>query len=333
MATTVVGYRTVSLGRDAEGYRTYKAVIRVASNSSTPLPDGPLTVLQTPGLPTPGSAWSFSSEIDAEVWCRPDAQIKRAGEYRDGDPVMNWDVELTFSNKPLPPSQERCNSTTTGDPLLEPQKVSGTFVKYTEEATYDRFGVAITSSCGEPMRGPQVEFDKSRPTVRIQQNVADLQLGLCAALMDVVNDAPLWGLPARCVKLSQFSWERHFYGSCYVYYTRTFDFDVRYDTFDRTLVDQGTMVLRGHWDTNTASLTYGTYVLDGGVSPGSTSPSDVIRYKDWHGENATVILDGNGRPWDEGGRSTGTSDDTMGTRVVQKYDEANLLLLGIPITF
>lgn len=277
MAMTVVGYRVVNLGRDAEGYRTYKATIRVVSDNLT---DGPLTALLAPGLPAPGAAWTFGTEIDAEVWCRPDSSVKRASEYKDGDPVNQWDVELTFSNKPLPPNQERCNSTTTGDPLLEPQKVSGTFVKYTEEATYDRFGNSIVSSAWEPFTGPSVEFDKGRPTVKIQQNVPDLQLGLCASFMDCVNDAPLWGLPARCVKLSNFSWERHFYGSCYVYYSRTFDFDIRYDTFDRSLVDQGTMVLRGHWDTDPNSLTYGTYVVDGGLTADEYDPGKFIRFKD-----------------------------------------------------
>ena len=119
-----------------------------------------------------------------------------------------------------------------------------------------------------------------------------------------------------------------------MYYTRRFKFDTNVDTFDRYVLDEGTMVKRGKWDKDPNSLTYKNYVLAPGLGEsGATFQGDYIRYKDWNGENANVILDGHGRPWDPDFSTTGTGDDTPGQIFVSKYDQSNFLLLGIPITF
>lgn len=322
MATFIVGGQTKwSMTRDESGYRTYKITFRVRGTSR----DGPLNVLTTPGLPLVGAPWGFGLDADYYVWCRFDAEVNPVVTE---EPNKDWLVTHTFSNKP---AGWRCNDTPTADPIFEPQKVSGSFVKYTEEATYDRFGAAILTSAGEPIRGPQVEFDKNRPCVEIEQNVLDLQLGTVAAMVDTVNDSPLWGLPARCIKLSDFSWDRKYQGSCYAYYTRKFKFDVRYETFDRTVLDEGTMVLRGTWDKDPKSTTFRSYRISSFVLATPHIQSDYVRYKDWNEENATVILDGHGRPWDANHYSTGTGDDTAGQVSIQKYSESNFLLLGIPL--
>lgn len=323
----VTGPAEWSMTRDENGFRTYKAKYLVRSNYS----DGPAIVSQTPGLPIPGSAWSIGSDFDPYVWCRFDASYSPLVKNEKG---RDWLCEFTFSNKPYGKGVQRCNDTPTSDPIFEPQKVSGSFVKYTEEATFDVNGNPLQTSAYEPLRGPQVEFDKNRPQVTIEQNVLDLQLALCASMVDTVNDASLWGFPTRCIKLSEFSWDRHFQGSCYVYYTRKFTFDIRYETFDRYVLDEGTMVKRGKWDKDPKSLTYKNYVLAPGLGEsGAIFQGDIIRYKDWNGENASVILDGHGRPWDPDNSTTGTGDDSPGQIFVQKYTATNFLLLGIPISF
>lgn len=327
MPTSIIpGQTRWSLKVDNEGYRTYSISFKVRGAKT----DGPFNVLQTPGLPVVGSAWAFDGDYDPDVWCRSETTVD---PFLEGEPNTQWKVTCTFSNKPVPQNQQRCNDTPTGDPLLEPQKISGQSVRYTEEATTDRFGNPIVTSALEPIRGAQVEFDRNRAQVTVEQNVADLQLALCTAMVDRLNAYPLWGLTTRRIKLSEFHWERKFYGTCYVYYTRRFTFDVRFDGFDPVLLDEGTMVLRGRWDKDPASLTFGTYVLAPGVSPSAIFQGDLIRYKDWNGENATVILDGQGRPYDATGSSTGTGDDNPGQILVEKYDEADFLLLGIPIVF
>lgn len=328
MAATLVGETKWSRKTDAEGYRTYTLVNMVVCDDTD---DGPQVAGECPGLPLPGAAWVYGNDFDLDVWCRPDQIVDPVVTE---EPNYHFIVTNTFSNKPLPQNQQRCNENPTGNPILEPQKVSGSFVKYTEEATVDRFGNPIETSAHEPLRGPEVEFDKNRPTISIEQNVLFLELATVTAMIDTLNDAALWGLPARCVKLSNFSWERKYYGTCYVYYTRKFEFDINFETFDRITLDRGNLVKRGKWDKAPGSLTYKQYVVDPAVgSTGATFPSDYVQFKDWNDENAVCVLDGNGRPWDRDASTTGTGDDTVGTITIQKYDESNFLLLGIPTDF
>lgn len=336
MATTLLpGVLHWSLEREDDGHRTYTVKHRVKSDDGT---DEPGQVLLTSGLPVVGSPWVFGGGADFWAFCQMYARVIPVIE--EGEKTKLWTVEQKFTTKP---NKFYCREEQFEDPLLEPQKISGTFIKYTEEATQDRFGNPVVNSAFEQLRGPQVEFDKNRPQVRIEQNVANLQLAFCAAMVDTVNDRTLWGCPARCIKLSNFDWEKKYYGHCYSYYTRTFVFDIRYpETFDRYLLDEGTKALRGHWDKRSTSPTYKQYVLENGVydNGGWLNPSNFIRFKDWNGENTRTLLNGYGRPYDPGvtsedstGSGTGTGDDrVIGTIYIQKYDESNFLELNIPTT-
>lgn len=317
-ATLIDGQTTWSGSRDDEGHREYKITHLVKHDFL----DGPKTIMDCPGLPVPGSIWNFDNDIDIWAFCYP-SMIVRPHKQKDGEKFRYSTVEQKFSTKPM----KRCSDTSIEDPLLEPDRISGSFVKYTQEALYDRFGERIKSSSHEQFRGPQVEFDANRPAVKIEQNVSDLELALFSELIDHVNDAPLWGLPARCVKLDDAPWEKKLYGSCSVYYTRSLSFSIMFETFDRDLLDEGTKVLHGHWNTTT-----GEWDLDNinGAAPDPNNPQHFDRYKDKNGENARVILDGTGKPakLDLG---TGTGEvGGPGSIHVEKYFESNLLLLGIP---
>jgi hypothetical protein len=161
-------------------------------------------------------------------------------------------------------------------------------------------------------------------------------------MVDTLNDATLWGLAARKIKLSNVSWERLLYGTCDYYYKRVFDFDIDFSTFDRDVLDEGTKVLSGQWDRDT-----GEWVLleiegyGGTPNPDAQRPDHFIRYKDRNDENARVILDGNGLPADsvvlraeETGTGTTETESGAAARIqVKKYEESNFLLLGIPTEF
>lgn len=330
MATKVLTGATLTPGgRDAEGHRTYKVKFKVISD--TPNTDGPATVLRTPGLFIVGAVWAFGgAEVDLWAWCRADATITPV----DPPVVTQWEVEQTFSSKPPDRKKSRCQDLPITDPILEPPKVSGSFVTYTEEATYDRFGNAILTSSHEIIRGPQVEFDKNRPQVKIEKNYASLNLNLIAPLIDTVNQYPMWGLSPRMIKLSTASWERVYEGSCSPYYKWTFNFDVRYDTFDRDLLDEGNKVLNGDWDTNS-----GRWILQkiGGRLPNPSNPSHFCRFKDRNGENCRVVLNGAGLPADVNtgtGSGTGsTADGGPGNVHVEKYSESDFSFLNLPVSF
>lgn len=305
------GPRVWSGERDDEGFREYKVVHLVKCTSVN---DGPSVVMLASGLPAIGSVWNFGNDLDTWAFCYPYMKVSIHQE-KEGDPNLWWRVEQKFSTRPL----TRCQDTPVEDPLLEPQKVSGNFRNFTIEAVYDRNGNLIKSSSHEQIRGRQVEFDNNKPSVVVQQNVASLGLSTFAQMIDTVNDGPMWGLPARCVKLSNAPWERKYYGTCNIYYTRTFEFDIDYDTFDRTVLDEGTKVLHGHWDTTTE-----VWTLDNinGSPPSASNPTHFDRYKDKFGENTRTILDGAGKPI--------TSVASAGQIDVEYYEESNFFTLGIP---
>jgi len=325
MGAVSVGPIRWGLERDEEGHRTYTIVheVRFTGTSAGDVDDGPRQVMNATGLPAIGDTWNFFSDTDSWAFCYPDMKVST---WVDRERNRYWEVEQKFSTRPL----KRCQTTSIENPLLEPDKVSGSFVKYTKEADTDRFGNAIHNSSFEPIQGPKVEFDHNRPTVRIEQNVSSLDLALVTGMVDTVNDASLWGLGTRRIKLSGFSWEKKWYGVCTAYYTRTFEFDIRYETFDRSILDEGTKALHGEWSRNTAHWVV-TDVAPG-VPADEDDPSHFIRVKDLNGENMRVILNGHGVPIDSSDY-TGTGSVTGAGRIdIEFYSESNFSLLGLPVS-
>lgn len=297
MSAIVLGRLKWSGSRDDEGHREYSLTTLVKTTSTS---DGPATVMNAFGLPTPGTPWSFGNDSDWYAFCYPTLKVSPVIQR---EPNTYWTVDQKFSTKPW----SECREQQIENPLLEQQKVSGSFVEFTYQTVRDRFGKLIKSSSHEIITG--IERDDARPNVTIQQNVASLGLPTIASMAQTVNDRPLWGLPARTIKLSRISWERNFYGTCYVYYTRTFEFDIKYDTWDRKdIVDAGFKKYKGSGSRN--------------------DPANFVVVKDDNDENTPekILLDGNGDPLTDP-----SSPVYIGP--VQLYDESNFLLLGIPSVF
>ena len=310
--------------RDDEGHRTFSVSHRVRT---TNLLDGPAIVMTTPGLPLPGAYWSFGNDVDAWAFCYPGMKVEQY-KAKPGHPHRHWLVTQKFGTKPL----KRCQDTAIEDPLMEPQKVSGSFVKYTREVVQDRFGAYIKSSSHEMVRGAQVEFDANRMQVNISQNVPSLELDVLASMMDTVNDAYLWGLPPRRVKLSEASWEKKYNGSCYVYFTRNFGFDIDFQGWDRVIIDEGTKALHG--DMIGGEWVVKNYLDSSGdptIVPDPNNPRHFDRITDERGNVIRMILNGQGRPISAG--LTPRTDETTvnpGQIPVEYYGESNMLILGIP---
>ena len=355
------------LARDDNGFRTYSVEYDVEASVS----DGPYTIMHAVGLPTVGSPLSILgfSGVDPWVWCRPEIRVDIKRGQAQG-PVRWYTVECVFSNHYMENRSYRCNSTEILSPLLEPQRVRSGMNKVPFEAKYDRHGHRLVTSANEPLTGQNVTFDYGRPTVHIEQNVGDLQLPLISSMFNTVNDSPLWGVPARCVKLSSVSWERRVMMACTYFYTRIFDFEIdmymrdkdgNQIGFDRELWDHGSMCLRGHWITDTESPYYKAYLLlsdtirtvpdpikedpddqDPELPEGSCylkdiDQGDLIAYKDMSYENTRAFLDGHGRPANtQIIAQFGEINEQSGPAanwVVEFYDESNFLLLGIPTSF
>jgi hypothetical protein len=248
-----------------------------------------------------GDLYLFGNDANIFAWRRPKDSIKPIGG-KDGDNVL-WSAEYTFSTKPPDPKKQRCQDTQVEDPLLEPPKINQGFNKFTVEATHDRFGRPILTSSHELIRGPQVEFDDGRDTINIEYNVATVDRALISSMKNTVNRFTLWGFPPRCVKLTSYTVENRYQGTCSLYYGLKLEFEINVildketgaykSGWDRDLLDEGTKVLNGYWDP-----TDGTWQLStiDGVDPDPNNPTHFIRFKDRNGENARVVLNGAGLP-------------------------------------
>lgn len=349
MAHRIVGTggpRRWSSTCDTEGHKEYSITTRV----EVPVGHGPQTARQTPGLFQPGDIWYFPGDKDVNIWatCQQNDRVTQVEE--DGTNRF-FDIEQYFTTRG---TSKRCKDVSIEDPLMIPDEVSGGFNKFQEEATKDRFGCPILSKSFEMLRGPQVEFDRSRPTLQIKQFVPDLQFPFLVEMIDTVNAFPIWGFSARCVKLSMISWSKKYYGQCYIYYERNLEFEFNTDTWDRDILSEGHKALNGEFNANTGNWEDKPIGKDG-TQPNPLNPSHFSRYKDRNGENTTVIHDCDGRPadvllgtavagtgWDQGylvGTSThlepGCPDplgDTNACRIhVEYYEESDFFALGVPI--
>lgn len=319
------GKRDRRLSTDIEGFRTYKEVYRVEVDPSL---HGPFAArFATPGLPDVGSGYDDGEFLDPFVYYTNECEVRPAA--REGH-LHFYDVELTATNRPT----KDCVTAGREDPLTYPDRVEIRTINYNKEATHDRFDVPITNSAFEQYRGPVVEFDAHRLQIIIEQNVSNIELDTINELMHTLNDEPLWGFPDRTVKLSNVEVSPRYHVDCEKYYHRRLTFDVAND-FDRCVLDEGTKVLRGKWDKNPNSPTYGQYVIAededgpfGLVDP--TNPKNYIRFQDWNGNEARVVLNGHGLPVDTSDATSGTADDTPGRICIEYYPNGNFALLDLP---
>lgn len=312
MPYLVHGHEDWGLRKDENGHREYfiKWLVEVDSHQ-----DGPFIALNAPGLPMVGSAWAFGNDLDLYALCQPEWVVepkltKEAGHF--------WTVEQPFSTRP----RRRCQDSQVDNPLNEPIRLGGSFTKLTKQATHDRFGKALINTAFEMIEGPEAEFDDNRPNVTVGVNVMFLPLFNIAQLVDTVNDSPMWGLPARTIKLSNVRWQRLVFGSCSYYYSVDYEFDISYNTFDKPITNYGTKVLKG-WAPGAP--------IEGRLDPdeevGGTAnylnPKNFEILKDEAGENMKIFLDSKGRPIEK-------LEDVL-IKKLEYYPQANFFTLqGIP---
>lgn len=305
-----------SLQTDDEGHRDYLIDFKVETTSTA---DGPAIVSQATGLPVVGTYWQYGNDVDLWAFCWPTATVR---PYKgEGEPGRLWIVTKKFSTRP----HRRCQDTPIEDPLLEPPRVSGSFLTRTDRAEKDRHGDPIRMSSLEPIE--DVERDMGGPTVSIDMNVPFFNMPETYEAVHKLNDAPLWGMKARKIKLNAFSWTANLYGICDYYYTLRFDFEVRYEGWDPTRIDMGFHCLRGTWRRSSADTGTSTANLwwDEEVGLGTGDPDSFMVALDKNDEKYSkpILLNG------QGGRlREGADPVTLGPFEV--YDEYNFLTLGIP---
>jgi hypothetical protein len=308
---TLRGLTRWSGNRNREGHRQFNAQWLIMAAET----EGPMSVMNCPGLPAIGSAWSVEADSDIWAFCTPEINVSTLG--RDTEKNEWWLADQIFSTLPQP----RCQDGSIENPLNEPVDVGGSFIKYTENALLDRFGKKIVNSSHERIVSEATEVDANRPTVTIGMNVATAPQGATAQFMDHVNDAIMWGLPPRCVKLSNATWSRKIYGVCNFYYRVDYEFDLNFKTFDKKIPDEGSKVRK--WKVDKAT---GKKLID--PAGDITNPDHFWKATDERGEWLGIIPLKNGWPWN------GVGDPPLinGGNPVEYYPEANLFALGVPAT-
>lgn len=307
MSAVSLGPINWSLQRDDDGHREYSIEHRVETTS---ISDGPAIVTWATGLPVVGSYWAFGNDVDVWAYCYPTMSV--TPEF-GVEPGKFWIVRQKFSTKPF----KRCQDQSIEDPLLEPAKISGGFSVRSKLFHTDKDGALIKTSSHEMV---SLEKDIGDPTVSIDINTASIDLPTFVAAIHKLNDATLWGMAARKIKLTNASWTRNVYGVCSYYYTQHFEFEVRDDGWDESEVaDAGFRCLRGKWSTADPPV----WAQDAGVD--QTDPSHFIVAKDPNDEQYSekILLNGSG------GRLVGTATPVF-IPTVQLYGETNFLTLGIP---
>jgi hypothetical protein len=352
MAATLLGPLGWEYSQDEEGHREYRIHFLIASDRAGGTTaggnwDGPQTILAASGLPAVGDAWNYFGDSDAWAFCRPNVQL--TPYVRDNDrtermggganPKVLYRATFTFSTKLK--KSDRCQDDKIEDPLAEPPQVSGSFATAQREMKYDIDGDPLMTSSHEPFTGDDAMADVSKPTVRITQNVADLQLSTVTNLMQSVNNSAMWGLPARFIKLSGCSWERKYWGSCNAYYTRTLEFEIDNVTedkdgnklgWDRKIPDMGTRCIMYDWHSdNPNDLKNNPYYWrkrsmgDADPEEGDPDPDNPKHFKayqDLSGNYTSCLLNGSGEPIDD------IEDQYF--HDVRKYKGASFSVLGIP---
>jgi hypothetical protein len=132
-----------------------------------------------------------------------------------------------------------------GDPVNQPLRYRLEGVNTPEpvwETIADEDGVKhpVVNSAGDYF-DPPVETDVLRLTLRVQRNEAGPSIATILELANKVNDAEWNGFPARTVKLDPIVLPEREYSQVTgaIYYPMEYTFQIRFDTWDKIVLDQG----------------------------------------------------------------------------------------------
>lgn len=308
----LVGPHSQKFRRDEEGHRWYDIDWHVQTESQHDsiawiLSNWPLFAVGSPF--NLAAAWPEVRGTDAWAFCTPELNIAAHRGIKEQSPVQDWIISQTWSTK----QSWRCQTLPIENPLYEPVEMSGDFVHENREASKDRFGKPLYHPNFQPIKGPAVEYKYSYPTINFSFNSATLPLSTYVELINHLNDATLWGLPARRIRFSDAKWSRKVYGNCFYYFNVAYTFEFDIAGFDRAVPAEGSVCI----------------APDG--NPGD--PAALIPCKSATGENINAPLDQWGRQLKIASYNSDGQPVYIHPQYVQTpqvHEQGNLLLLGIP---
>lgn len=213
--------------------RTYTRAWEVVCDDPN---DGPLTATNHADLPTLRDFYSLpGGEADPNAYVQ---NVEANVLHWLGDGVV-WGVTAKYG--PLDPGES-------AEGVERKIRIRCSFNKFERVIWVDQDGEPIRNSAGDPFGDPVV-IDDSRPLIVVTRNedVNAFDLTLAGEYQDVVNSATWNGFPARTVKCTeiQTSEEQKDTTSGLYYYTVTYVFEIKWDTWNRKILDQGYAYLDG----------------------------------------------------------------------------------------
>lgn len=213
-------------GVDGEGNRTYGVTWAIWTDVATV---GPIAVRNALGL-TYSSYYQFYDEQDL-------------GAFFDGVDVQGINLDqsgrlrryatVKYTTRP----KKRCDEAQIDNPLLQPEKRSGSFAQFQTPLVKDIFGAAYTNAAGHPLF--DAVKDDSRPSLVIQKNFPLSHLPVLWSYRDAVNIDTFYGKPKRQWKVMRIAWDEVFLGTCASYAAVTLEFQHDPDMWDFEHVNAG----------------------------------------------------------------------------------------------
>jgi len=277
---SVIACKAVDVSYTSDGERTRAYKVTYESITNDQADHARVVVLDLIARVPFGTQYSLHNDSDAYCFAKYPKNCKAVGLAKGGR--RKWRSDIEFSNHP----QEKCSEAEWENPIDEPYKLSGSFVRAMRAATKDRHGEPVDNSVDEPVL-PAPEVDDSRDTVIIESNTATIDLALRSAMRDKVNSATIWGLPPRTVKLGQWSWSAEYYGQCHIYIVNRLEFEINKDKWNFVHIDRGFRIVNGEDDDG--NIKYTTLMDDrdqplreprlldgaGALLPGGGSPFEI----------------------------------------------------------
>jgi len=237
MSVADIGFLTVT-GTDTEDFhRQYDVVVQVTCTSES---DGPQTVLNGVRNTMPyGSSFVYGNHSD------PYATLRAIRNARRTEKRVVWHVDVQYSTK----GSQRDPNDQPGDPLSWAWKVRGAFGSGQKWLTKDRNGRALVNSADEPFEDTP-PIDDPLLILSLEKNTPTIDLDQWAEARGKVNDATLWGLQARRVRLMQWTWDIAYAGSGQPYVQNKFEVSINFDGYYYQPLDMGFREKTGLADNN-----------------------------------------------------------------------------------
>lgn len=267
--------------------------------------DGPVVVGSCSGLPATFSIWSYGNDVFSEALCSPLLVIV-PNKPKDGSKGVSWTVQVKHTTRPVR------SDALPGNPLTAPAKFSGSFLRFQAEAPRDRHGNLLVTTSFEPIQADARMRDYHRSSVQVEFNTASY-LNAANSAIHHLNDATLWGCPARTVKLSEFSWRVAYHGNS-AYYENTLGFEIQLWGWEKEAYNGGMKSLPKALDPDE--------VAPGWTVPNYRRPELYVANRDLFLNNTYTLLTDRGRP-------VSTPAEIV-IIDVSHYDSYNMSLLGFP---